>query len=89
MLMVKAVWLLNVLWLSTMLLLTWGDPVHPGDRLSLPDNQPPCIHRHKINHVVANWAAQIKSPSFSRFSSSTTIARPALRSARAALIESN
>jgi hypothetical protein len=39
---------------------------------------------------VANWAAQITSPSFSRFSSSTTTrGRPALRSARALSIESN
>jgi len=66
--MVKAVWLLNVLWLSTMLLLTTGDPVHPGDRLSLRQISPRAYTAIKlIMSGVANWAAQIKSPSFSRF----------------------
>jgi len=51
MLMVKAVWLLNVLWLSTMLLLTTKSPVHPGDRLSLPDKSAPVRIHRQINHV--------------------------------------
>jgi len=83
MLMVKAVWLLNVMAFYNVAADPWGDPVHPGDRLSLPDKSAPAYTIKLIMSGVANWAAQIKSPSFSRFSSSTTtIARPALRSAR-------